>query len=141
MSDDILERVSQSAFAALKEVGGDPAQLSEPFRTVVVVTSAQGIIDNGGLTHFFEADFPGSPAYGEFVDAYRRIQALEAAEAIEKAASLFPSGAQCPPAERCRILQENAEQVAAWDDVVCGNERIWELLAEYAASNTGKRPI
>ncbi|WP_456953371.1 DMP19 family protein [Lysobacter sp. HA35] len=94
-----LESLSERAFEALEAVGGDINRPSEPARTVVIVYSAQGIIDNGGLPYFFYSDFPGSPRYSVFSAAYLRIGAADAAEAIALAAKLFPF-----PEATCRKL-------------------------------------
>jgi Domain of unknown function (DUF4375) len=59
-------------------------------QVVTVVLGAQGYIDNGGFIYFFEGDYPGTPPYSVFADAYRAIGADESAECIETAASLFP---------------------------------------------------
>ena len=83
-------RLVQAAYQALSAAGGDPCQLSEPFRTVVLVDTAKGIIDNGGIKCFFEANFPFSPAYSVFSSAFRNIGLAEAADDIDKAVARFP---------------------------------------------------
>ena len=83
-------RLTEAAYQALSTAGGDPCQLSEPFRTVVLVDTAKGIIDNGGIRYFFEADFPFSPEYSVFSFALRNIGLNEAADDIERAVAMFP---------------------------------------------------
>src|SRR4051794_17041806 len=90
MDHALLERASDYAFSRLKEAGNRPSDLALPLQTVVVISSAQGIIDNGGLEYFYESDFPGNPPYSFIAEAYRRIGAVGAAECIEKTASMFP---------------------------------------------------
>lgn len=80
------------AFEQLERSGDDVSRLALPVRTIVVIVSAQGVIDNGGLHYFFESDFPGCPAYETFVDAYLEIGAVEAARALAEAVALFPFG-------------------------------------------------
>ena len=57
-------------------------------KVVVMVTAAQGIIDNGGFDYFFEDQFEGNPDYEEFVKVFNEIGARESAEAIQKAIAL-----------------------------------------------------
>jgi hypothetical protein len=83
-------RLVDSAYQALSQVGGDPARLSEPFRTVVVVDTAKGIIDNGGIEYFFESSFPLSPDYSAFSLAFRNIGMREAADDLDRAVAQFP---------------------------------------------------
>ena len=71
MHQSSAERASTIAFKRLEALGNDVTLLSVPFQTIVAVTTAQGIIDNGGLEYFFGADFPNHPPYSFFVEAYR----------------------------------------------------------------------
>lgn len=137
MPGTLLERMSDAAFAALDQAGGDPANLSEPYRTIVLIYSAQGVLDNGGFQYFFESDFPGIPSYSVFVDAYRRIDAHEAAAALESALAIFPPASQHLGVERRRILADKADFFSTLDSKICGDEKIWSLLAEFAARNAG----
>ena len=74
------------AHERLREVENDATKLPEPYRTLVLVEAAQGVIDNGGLIYFFESDWPGCPPYSAFSDAYRRIGMSEAADDLDNAA-------------------------------------------------------
>jgi hypothetical protein len=78
------------ALARLQAAGGDVQALPIELQTLLLVESAQGIIDNGGLEFFYEADFPGNPPYALFVEAYRRIGAHVTADCLEAASLLFP---------------------------------------------------
>ena len=91
MPNSRLERASAYAAERVREAGGDVSQLPEPVQTVVVVDTAQGIIDNGGLGYFFESDFPGNPPYSFFVEVFRRIGAESVASCIEQTSRMFPS--------------------------------------------------
>ncbi len=133
MPDELLDRMSDAAFAALGQAGGDPTSLSDPYRTIVLIYTAQGVIDNGGFQYFFESDFPGIPSYSVYIEAYRRIQAHEAADALETATALFPPASQHLAEDRRRILAEKSESFSKLDSNVCGDEKIWKLLAEFAA--------
>lgn len=83
-------QLTEAAYQALSEVGGNPLQLSEPFRTVVLVDTAKGIIDNGGIKYFFESDFPFKLEYSVFSSAFRNIGLDEVADGIDHAVAKFP---------------------------------------------------
>lgn len=132
MSEDLLDVVSDAAFAKLESVGGNPQQLSDPAQTIVVVYAAQGVMDNGGLHYFFENDWPNHPPYSFFADAYRRIGATPEADAILAAAALF---------DRPDPHLDDEYRVAAMDDDFirklseidrrCSSD-VWSLLTRYA---------
>src|SRR4051812_34236375 len=90
MDRTFLNRASDFAIARLKEAGNRLSRLPPPLQIVIIISSAQGIIDNGGLEYFYENDSPGNPPYSFFSDAYHLIGADGAAECIEKTASMFP---------------------------------------------------
>jgi len=128
------------ALAQLKEMGGDILSLPTPLQTVVAVESAQGIIDNGGLEYFYEADFVGSPEYGFFVSAYRRIGAETAAMCIEATAAMFPF-VQPHLHESKRIgwldgvRGDENHQFVKLSRKVCGDEAVFRKLAQYVEAN------
>jgi len=61
-------------------------------KVVVMITTAQGIIDNGGFDYFFESEFEDNPDMQDFVLVYKEIGAIESAVAIEKALKINASG-------------------------------------------------
>jgi len=136
MSDkSFLERASDYAFSELKRVGGDPANLPVPLQTVVVIYSAQGIIDNGGFGYFFGQDFDFSPPYSVFSESYRRIGAVEAANCIDKAAALFPfEDPHLFKEKRMQFMDalDESSEFVELGDRVCGDETVWAALEEYA---------
>jgi hypothetical protein len=135
--ESILERARNLAFEKLDAAGGNIAQLEEPHRTVALIYSAQGVIDNGGLIYFFESDWPGNPSYSLFADAYRRIGCLAAADAILLAADSFG----LPHPERDRAARnafmdrfhgsDSNDTVEYWDDPICSDEQVWTNLAKW----------
>ncbi|MFP8833389.1 DUF4375 domain-containing protein [Hydrogenophaga sp. XSHU_21] len=140
MTQSLSERASRISTAEVKKVDGDVFKLPEQLQTVVVIETAQGIIDNGGLEYFFESDFPRNPPYAFFVDVYRRIGAEGVAHCIETASRMFPF----PDAH----LHEGKRQV--WLDGVkhdkthefvglsrraCGDESVFRKLADYVEKN------
>ncbi len=83
-----------------------------PAQTVLLIGTAQGVLDNGGLRYFFESDFPGRPSYETFADAYARIGAQQCADAIRQAAARFPfSDPHLRRAERCDQLEGKIEAI------------------------------
>ncbi len=135
---------------ALAEVKrfGDPANLAPPIQTVVLVHTAQGIIDNGGLQYFFESDFPRKPPYSIFVDAYRAIGANEEADALADAVKLFPF----PDPHRFQDQREKFmdpfldcdpqdNPFEPFTNKLCGNKNVWRLLEEYVQYHAASFPI
>ena len=82
LARDAKGRFSESRLA---EEVSDAANTNEPYSTVLIVLSAQGIIDNGGLCAFLEADWPHSPPYDLFTVRCRKIGATASAQAITSA--------------------------------------------------------
>lgn len=136
---------------ALKEVcrTGDPEELPSTLRLVVLVHAAQGIIDNGGLQYFFESDFPNSPAYSVFSNAYREIGAVAEAELLDQAVALFPFSdphkfAQSRNEHMDSFKDENGNPVDSpfetLTDKLCGNKEVWRLLEEFVKTNSDSFP-
>ncbi len=90
MSSFPLNRATVYANECVNEAHGDISRLTLPVQTVAMIDTAQGIIDNGGLEYFYESDFPGTPPYSFFVEAYRRIGAEAAASCLEASVRMFP---------------------------------------------------
>ena len=139
MTDDdaLLDSYTRRAFAKLAEVEEDPCKLEEPHRTLVLVTSAQGLIDNGGLWYFFESDWPGTPPYSLFAEAYERIGRTEAGAALRHAALSFGIAEPEKHAkERIAYMEqhydEDALSVRGWDDSLCGDSEVWSDLLRWA---------
>jgi hypothetical protein len=122
------------AFEQLK-LRGNIADLPSELQTFIRVYSAQGVIDNGGLAHFFDNDWEGQPPYRVFTDAYRAIGALEMAEWIDSVAATydFPN----PHLDRKRREQfrpSTQTQVKAPQDSLCRvSEAVWSLLEQFVA--------
>ena len=82
--DETFDKIMASGF----NVNTAPLQN----KVVVMITTAQGIIDNGGFDYFFESEFEDSPDMQDFVTVYKEIGAIESAVAIEKALKINASG-------------------------------------------------
>jgi len=135
MSAPFLDRVSDAAYARLDAVGGDPRELDDPFRTVATVVAAQGVLDDGGLRYFFENDWPGTPPYALFSAAYRTIGAFHEANAIDRAAVLFPFA---EPERHVELRREAlagtvGARIEALDGELASN--VWALLGAYARAH------
>lgn len=141
--ESYLENASTIAFKKLDDAGGNIESLDEPYRTIVTIYAAQGVIDNGGLFYFFESDWPNNPPYSLFADAYRRIDRMEAGDAIESAASSF--AIRNP--ERNKDFRNDfmerqfgtddteGEMSIEWNDCICGDEEVWNCLAAWLRKN------
>ena len=134
--DSALGKPYDYAVACLNAAGGNLDGISVPLQTLLIVESAQGIIDSGGLEYFFEADFPNTPPYSWFVDAYRRIGADEAADCIEAASLLFPfDEPQCfAPLRELWLEKFSADphgEFRRLSNRICGDGAVWEMLANY----------
>jgi len=139
-STNFLEPASVIVFKKLDEKGGNLFLLEKPLRTIAIVYSAQGVIDNGGLEYFFESDFPDNPPYQMFVDAYSEIGAIEEAEIIENSLSFFSLPKPELDMEGRRqflasLPSDYSHEFSKLSEKLCGNEKIWLLLEEYAKKN------
>lgn len=140
MSSSALGQPYDHAIARLADAGGDVSALPVPLQTLLLVESAQGIIDSGGLEFFYEADFPNQPPYAEFVAAYRRIGADAAAHCIEATALMFPFE-EPHLFEELRQLWLEAirlqagNEFARLSDRITGDASVWDRLAEYVDRN------
>lgn len=146
MSEEkLLDKASEIAFVKLTEAGDKLEQLEEPYKTVAIVYSAQGIIDNGGLRYFFENDWPNNPPYSIFADAYERIGRADAAKALRDAAATFGISKPENDLEARRAFIEanydkDAFQVQGWNDCICGDEQVWADLATWIRNQPAFKP-
>jgi hypothetical protein len=121
---------------------------SQVEQVVVLVTTAQGLIDNGGFAYFFENDFEGKPDYQLFVNAFDAIGATESAQAFREALALFPNGKpQNDLIERNRWIDEflrpdfEDEQGEIYrrieniEDKILGREENYSLVAQFIRDN------
>ena len=132
-----LEKLANTAYAEMDNNGEHYPSLAEPYQTVAIIYSAQGIIDNGGFVYFFENDWPNNPPYSLFADAYERIGRTNSAAAIRNAARSFgvPNPERNLEMRRAYINEnynEETHSVDGWNDCICGDEKIWSDLASWA---------
>jgi hypothetical protein len=139
-----LDRAAEYSYKELDRVGGDPTKLNIPLQTVAILYTVQAIIDNGSFQYLFESDFPVNVPYSVFVEAYRRIGALEAADRLEKAVSRFSfDNPHLHQAQRVEFMEglEEEDEFFQFGDEVCGDRKIWAALEEYAKKNAAAFPV
>lgn len=87
-----MNSISDKVFSQYGELANQKgiSSLPEPWRTVIAIYTAQGIIDNGGFAYFFESDFKGGNDFKTIINSYRNIGLEEHAKSIENVLSLFP---------------------------------------------------
>ena len=131
-----LEKAADIAFRRLETVGRQTNHLPVEVRTLILIYTAQGIIDNGGLQYFFESNFEDAQPYEAFSDAYRVIGATTAADCLDKAIGLFPFAQPHLDAERRNAVLETLRrdgdsEFAKLDLQLCGDKHVWECLSQY----------
>ena len=130
---DLLQPIAYAAFNRYAHTAFD--QLSEVDRTVILVWSLQGEVDNGGFDQFY-FNLSGDHA-AETVPALERIGAWRKAALVSESNRLFPT--QPPPTEReLRIAELDSFSDAAttsWDrlerEFYSDPDSLEELLVEY----------
>jgi len=128
------------AVSCLHAAEGVIDALAVPLQTLLLVESAQGMIESGGLAFFYEADFPNNPPYADFVAAYRRIGAEAAAECIEQTERMFPFDApqyfeDLRQLWLERLCADPAGAFAGLSERISSDASVWLRLAEYVARN------
>src|SRR5262249_28323099 len=139
-----LDLAAEYTYKELDRVGGDPTKLDTPRQTVAVLYTIQAIIDNGSFQYLFESSFPVNPPYSVFVEAYRRIGALDAAERLEKAVTMFPfENPHLQQQQRVKFMEtlDEEDEFFQLGDEVCGDEKVWSALKDYAKKNSASFPI
>jgi hypothetical protein len=134
-----LDRARATALRRLARLGEDARALGSVDQTIVAVSSAQGVIDNGGFRYFFGSNWPGRPPYSFFSDAYRAIGARKAARLIDQGAALFAfDHPERKGALRKRLLKSlpDTHRLIVLGDRVCGDMTVWTQLERYAKQHT-----
>jgi hypothetical protein len=138
--ESVLSSLSAEAFERLESVGSDPLRFPEPWKTIVLIRSVQGVIDNGGFTYFFENDWPNKAPYEEFAMAYDRIGKHDAAIAIRDAVSAMGLvNAETRIDDRRAYIERNGNEhnpaINGWDDdAIVGDETVMTSLAVWIRS-------
>jgi hypothetical protein len=143
MTESSLDRAVEGLYRELKLANNDLSKIPAITRPITLLYMFQGMVDNGGFRYPMETDFPGNPPYSLFVDAYRQVGALEAAEALEKAVALFPFGFPEQNANaRNQFMSSLGDdtdfeesEFSRLSDRVCGDETIWKRMDDYVAKH------
>jgi hypothetical protein len=135
-----LDRAAEYTYKELDRLGGDPTKLDIPLQTVAVLYTVQAIIDNGSFQYLFESNFSINPPYSMFIDSYRRIGAINAAERLQRAVAMFPfANPHLDQQQRVKFMEtlEEDDEFFELGDEVCGDEKVWTALEDYAKRNAG----
>ena len=84
------QQAVERAYAALGAADADPSSIAEPHRSIALVDSCLGLIENGGIEYLFECQLPHQPPYGVIAAAFRNCGAPQAAALLEAAADMLP---------------------------------------------------
>jgi hypothetical protein len=143
--DELLTKTADLVFADVHRDA--PLTHLSPARQVFVrIYTAQGIIDNGSLPSFFGSDFPDTPGYSVFSDAYREIGAEDVAGWLDAAVALFPSPSPHLDSDmRTRYIQEHCsnykgQMCELGDRIIAQSDRVFSLLAVYVTKHPDDFP-
>jgi Domain of unknown function (DUF4375) len=143
-----LDEAAKAVYEEMNKLDGDPLRLTPALQPVAILYTLQAMIDNGGFRYIFENDFPFSPPYSVFVDAYRKIGANTAADCLEKAVALFPfENPHLKQEERNTFMDKLTESDLLFQlgDFVCGDKTVWDQMQNYVIEHqdeflTNQRP-
>ena len=131
-----LDAERDTIFDRFTAVGEDLSKTSERDRTIVAVYGAQGVIDNGGLKYSCENNWPGTPAYRVFVDAYRRVGAGPVADVLERAVARFPFPNPHAQQElRLEFMASLDDSDPFFGEAACDRSDVWGRLEDYVRSS------
>jgi hypothetical protein len=136
MDDDEISAAFKAAQSHLQRHRNELSKVPAPVATFLRVYGAQGVIDNGGYRYFFEADWPDTPDYSVFVEAYRSIGCRSQAKDLARVVKTFPfSRPHLRVEKRNEFIRENYDarkfHVRGWGNALCGDESVWSALARF----------
>lgn len=137
MTDDQYFAGTKIAIAKEKAAGA-LRKCAVPVQVVLLVDSAQGVIDNGGLQYFYEVDFEEQGPYSDFVEAYRAIGAEDAAGLLERSIGLFPFANPHFHHEKRQlwldeVREDENHEFNGVSDKLIGHKGVFPKLKEYMA--------
>jgi hypothetical protein len=137
---DILSKGFDKAERLLKKANGNMDSIPTTAANLLIIVSAQGVIDNGGYKYFFESDWPMQPPYSRFIEAYSAIGCEKQAADFARVVSSFPFDEPHLNAEkRNEFMDANYDEdegiVKGWGDMLCGDEEVWSKLETYFLEN------
>jgi hypothetical protein len=143
--DELLTKTADVVFADVYR-DAPIAHLSPARQVFVRIYVGQPIIDNGSLPYFFGSDFPDSPDYSVYSDAYRAIGADDVGGDLDAAVALFPFSAPHLDLEaRKRYIQEHCadykgEMCDLGGRIIDQSDRVFTLLADYIRKHSDDFP-
>jgi len=86
----------------------------------------------------FEQDWPGTPLYNDFADAYEAIGSIRQAANLRRVAASFPfSEPHLHKEKREAFIDARYDKstycVPEWGNALCGDKEVWERLAAFYA--------
>jgi len=136
MAHEEISIANDAAQSLLRRTGNDLSKLPAPVSAFLRVYGAQGVLDNGGYRFFFDADWPETPDYSVFVEAYRTIGCETQAKDLARVVKTFPfSRPHLDRKKRNEFIEKNYDpdkfHVRGWGDALCGDESVWTALTEF----------
>ncbi len=143
MTKSPLDRAVEGLYRELNQHDNDLSKIPGITRPIALLYMFQGMVDNGGFRYPMENDMPGQPPYSLISNSYRAIGANSAAEALDKAVSLFPfERPELDTAARNayfdKLGDEDAFEESEFQQLsnhVCGDMTIWTRMDEYVAKH------
>lgn len=137
---NLIDKSFDKTKLLLDQAGNNMLDIPEPNATLLLVYGAQGIIDNGGYEYFFSKDWINNPNYQFFIDAYNRIGCNDQAQDLQRVVNSFPFKEPHLHVDlRRKYISDNYNpdnfEIAGWSDNLCGDNTVWEKLAEYIEKN------
>ncbi len=136
-NDPFLKEITEISFDKLEIAEGHIHELSEPYRTVVIIISAQKAFSRGGIRGFYTADSPLSLPYPIFIEAFERIGYSGAAKEIKTSADSFRfKDPHTQTDSRTKYMRKNIDphtgQVRGWTNWICQDDSILPGLSAWA---------
>jgi hypothetical protein len=138
MEKSPLDHAADSVYEQLDAIGGNPLLLAPVLQPIALLYTFQAMVDNGGFQYPMENDFPFTPPYSAFSEAYRQIGAEQAAINLDKAVALFPfSHPELENARRLEFFASIGEDHEFYilSDLVCGDKTVWLLMGKYVMAH------
>jgi hypothetical protein len=136
---ELRSLIDRARRRARRLIGEDLINISAlpiELRVIIIVVSAQGVLDNGGYQFFFESDWPGRPDYERFAQAYDAIGCHQAASNLRRVVRTFPFpdphlDKEARNAFIAANLDKETGSVHGWENDLCGEPTVWPNLAAY----------
>ena len=143
--DELLTKTADVVFADVYR-DASISHLSPARQVFMRIYVGLPIIDNGSFPYFFGSDFPDTPDYSVYSDAYRAIGADDVAGDFDAAIALFPFPTpHLDLAARKRYIQEHCtdykgKMCELGDRIIAQSDRVFSLLAEYVRKHPDDFP-